>query len=475
MSPLAIPPRTDRSATWRLPCLLAAAAFALASSTAPDRLFGNDAAHFVHWIATGTIPAAYHNPLYPRLALALHSALRPADPAFAMQVLSALGMAIGVGFTTAAVGRAGRSGRSALGIGTLIAVTPVVWFFGAVVETHSLQFATMAFATWLTLSLDWRNGRRATILLALALALAQLTHPTSLVFGPGFLLLAHAMRPRADDRFGAVEFVAKGVVLLAGMLGGGLLSRALRGLPPALPTGESFATIREFAGAFGIATIAETWLMPLALLAPLQLVALGCALRRATLRDLALAASIVPATAFFLWWSVPERGAYLIGTIPATALLLASLTRARTGVRTVLLLILVQAAIGAWELYAFGSEQRLGERIARLQSALDGSGLVLSASDNAPPAQHYAPGLEEINLTALALQQPDDRVLTDSLVAFVREELKRRPVVLDLSYRLRGGMRGMEGRIEAIERELRARFVVRDVPDRSWPLLAFDR
>lgn len=455
--------------------MMAIAAFAFAMSTAPDRLFGNDAAHFVHWIASGQIPAAYHNPLYPQLALALHSALRPHDPALAMHLLSALGMAIGVGFTTAALGRGGSPGRAVLAIGTLVAVTPVVWFFGAVVETHSLQFATIAFATWLTLALDWQHGRRSTVLLALALAVAQLTHPTTLVFGPGFLLLAHAMRPRAGDHSSLAQFVAKGGTLLVGMLGGAILSRALRGLPPALPTGESFATIREFAGNFGVETIVETWLLPLALLAPLQLVALGCALRRATPRDLALAASIVPATAFFLWWSVPERGAYLIGTIPATALLLADLERTRAGVRTALPWILAQAAIGAWQLFSFGSEQRLGERITRLEFALDNAGLVLSASDNAPPAQHYSSQLEEINLTALALQQPDDRVLVDSLAAFLREELKRRPVVLDLSYRLRGGMRGMEGRIEALERELRARFAVRDLPDRSWPLLAFDR
>ena len=460
-----------------LPTVLLALGFgALYLATIQGRLYGNDAAHFANWLAAGSVPARYHSPAYPQLAIAIAPWLRSFDPLAPLFVLSAVAGGVAVGFAHAFLRRLGIGAREAVFAAVFFGVTPVTWFFATTIETHALHVAAVTAAAWLTLRLSWRQPIRATVAVALALALVYDTHPTAPLLGPAFVLLAQFARSRDAQAFSLWQLAAVGTAMLAGLLVGHAANNAARGIGFVLQFGESTGAIGAFGGTGSLGNLLDTWLGPQFLLAPATAAAVVVSRPLLRLPQLAMLTAVAPALAFFLWWGVPERGAYLLGSLPfATALVARSFplcTRRRQ--LTAVAIVLLQATGAAWSQHQFGLEFRIADRVARIAAEVGPAGLVLSGCDNAPDISLHRPGITEMNLAALALLRPDPERLASEVVSQVREALATRRVVLDLSYHRREGMRGLEHSILRVEAAIRAGFRVHELDDPSWPLLRIE-
>jgi hypothetical protein len=134
------------------------------------------------------------------------------EAALRMNVLSAILVAVGAGFSVDLARRL--SGSIALGVaaGIGIALTPIVWAVGTHADPHALHFALLAIIFWLLVR--WEEARRGSavdaavrpaanprtadrllVAAAIVTGLAVGNHSLMLLLGPGILLFVLAVEP----------------------------------------------------------------------------------------------------------------------------------------------------------------------------------------------------------------------------------------------------------------------------------------
>lgn len=123
------------------------------------------------------------------------------EPAFRMNLLNALCLAVACGLTAVLVHRLTRRSWLALAIGILLASAPIAWSIGTHADAHGLHLALCALL--LVILVDWerleRDGRpgadRRLVAAAVVFGLALGDHSLVLLFAPGIMLFVLAVAP----------------------------------------------------------------------------------------------------------------------------------------------------------------------------------------------------------------------------------------------------------------------------------------
>lgn len=269
---------------------------------------GRDASH--HW---AFVPAAR-----ALLGTARTLGFEP-TPHTTLQLVAALSAAWGLAASMLLVRCVGLPRRAALGAVLLLATTPAWLFFGRVGEVHALHFA--AASTGLALIAACRladpKARLPLTLVATALGCALLypTHDSGLLLAPGFALLgAWVCGPELRLRHVVACAGAASLGLVAGMLFAA--AQFELGLVEMITSNTTH--VETDLRADRLRTFVGNVLVPYLALWPLVLLTL---LRSRSKRRLALSAVVLLPMAFFSWWAVDERGAYLLGCAGATSAL----------------------------------------------------------------------------------------------------------------------------------------------------------
>jgi hypothetical protein len=326
-----------------------------------------------------------------------------ADPLLALRLVSIVPAALGSGFSFLLARAFGAPVFGALVAALLLAFSPALWFFGTTIEVHALLFGTVTFVALLTLLAPWRRPALALALVAAGFPLLFWAHESTFVLGPGWVLLVQYARSRQGAPF-------SWRALLLGV--GPLLLFAL-----CISVGS--ASLARFGSVSGVLRVVLTqldvpgyqpamhdrsvllheWLLPLGVLVPL---ALGGArlLRRETWRAPALAALVLLPLAFFVWWSVLERGGYFLGSdaflLVPVGLLLGGWSR--TMGLLALCLLAGQATYARSRIDGFDQGWVPAERVAQVRAALGDSGLLLASVGFTPDIRIDLPAVEEFSL-----------------------------------------------------------------------------
>jgi hypothetical protein len=123
------------------------------------------------------------------------------DPAFRMNLLNAVCLAVAAGLCALLVERLTERSWLALATGALLATTPIAWSIGTHADAHGLHLALSALV--LVLLVDWERLERADrpgadrrlIAAAIVVGLAMGNHSLVLLFGPGIVLFVLAVAP----------------------------------------------------------------------------------------------------------------------------------------------------------------------------------------------------------------------------------------------------------------------------------------
>jgi hypothetical protein len=472
-----------------LPDVLVALALGLAFLllyrwTFQARQFGDGALLMRIFAADRGGGARWYHALYMPTATALWRAFPWPSPAEVLRLLSygsgALGVALAFGLARAWGARRPAAVLAAL----LLGVTPAWWFFSTTVEVHALHAACVGLCALVTLLAPWRRPAVAAPLVALLLPLVFLSHQSGALLGPGFVGLAQVARRRAGLdplRWGVLlGWVAP--VLALGFVAGLALTATHLGVPLARVFDRTSGTIEVFDQAAPWRNALRGWIAPLALLLPAALAALATPGLRGW-RLTAFAAFVAPSTAFFLWWGLPERGAYALGTAPllCVAAALAFSLRGRAVLPLALACVIVQAGIGYTRLAAFDApvwRERLEARAAAVSGVLPAGGCLVSINPQFQYIEAALPDVYELNLNgflskALGAGEPPARFV-ETVAPLVRERFEgsQGRMALDLSYRRFLEQRGRQALpyAEALEAWLERDYVLAPVDDPDWPM-----
>jgi hypothetical protein len=123
------------------------------------------------------------------------------DPAFRMNLLNAVCLAVAAGLCAVLVRRLTERSWLAFATGVLLATTPIAWSIGTHADAHGLHLALSALL--LVLLVDWerleRAGRpgadRRLVAAAVVFGLALGNHSLVLLFGPGIVLFVFTVAP----------------------------------------------------------------------------------------------------------------------------------------------------------------------------------------------------------------------------------------------------------------------------------------
>lgn len=143
-------------------------------------------------------PKPYYNALYLPLGWAFHrlvSLVLDWDAFEALGLFSALCGAGAAAFLAVCLRRIGCSPGWRIAWGLFFVVTPGVWFFSTTVEVHSIQLLGTSAATAMCLLARRESPGRALALVYAACALALLSHLTTVLILPGFVVLARGDGP----------------------------------------------------------------------------------------------------------------------------------------------------------------------------------------------------------------------------------------------------------------------------------------
>ena len=432
---------------------------------------------------------AYQHALYLPAMRALGVLLPGASPYLAPALVSVLaGAALGAGSFLLARGL-GAPRLAALAGTAVVVLSPGVWFFSTTIEVHALHGAAVAGCACAVLFSPWERAGVALAVAAATFPLVYLTHQTGVLLGPGWVLLvAHARARRAAPfRWRTVLFVV-GPVLLAALLATYVISGWLqRGTLEAMPRwqAEFVGTISEFEGPLDF--LWPGWIHPLALAIPVALV--GAARMRGERVALgALAGLILPSLAFFVWWSVPERGGYMLGTAPFWAALAA---RGFGSARPWLVgaLLVPQLAAARLTIDAWDGRFDPRERARLIEEELGDPPFAAVNAHFATPdirvhfPQHRDGGLREISLMQQWVREAIDLGWTpERFAAFAADavalQLTEGPVVFDLAHRELGwhpAIARATPYVEALLAACEERFETRHVEHPDWPLFVVER
>ncbi|HZN41795.1 MAG TPA: hypothetical protein VFD82_23525 [Planctomycetota bacterium] len=460
-------------------CLLSAALY---STTRLGRIYGNDGAMLSDWFAfPDRAYLGYHNVLYLPAAWWLQAALpagllAPADdPVAVLQALSRWYGAIGTAFTYLCCRRLGAGPWASVAGTGLLAVSPVLWFFGSAVELHTLHFAVVTACAWITLAAPWQRPVLATTLTAAVFWLPYLTHQSTPILGPGWVLLVQCARARSTAAFRPLALFLVGTTLLLSLTLGHLLSNWLRGFGLTLNPDFVVTTVGGWRHAFTPSIVWEAFLGPLFLLVPVTIAAL-CVRRVDHWLRWCGAVFLVPGVGCVLWWGIPENGGYLLGQSWVMAVLVAALASRlprRVAIPSALVLLALQAWAGFHFVRDFDREGfQIAERVDRVRQHLGGKGLVLSSNDNAPSVKIYLPGVEELNarlyLVPVEIPLP---VWFSVFYEMVKTGSGGGKFLFDTSYQLRSDLPPrMSESSKMLEEAIRRDFRVTELAHASWPM-----
>jgi hypothetical protein len=312
--------------------ILVAIAFLIARQA---RLHGIDSDYLVQQLQAGDLRQYRRHVLFMPIAGHVFGWLRPFGiSAFVtLQMLSALGMAIGVAAShrAAAMFLAGssmwqnRAGAAAIAIA--VASTPAVAYYGTAVELHGCFFAGVGCAWWAFARWWSAPGFAGAALVGAAAGLAAALHACGAVLPIAFLLAAVALG-RGDRRSllqlaGGALFVVPLVMLVAARCVG---CGAVEPMGEAVQWLQNWSTKCSLSG-FG-AVVAQEWLWPFAPWSLLALAALGVGRCRPwALASLAMVLVHLPIALVLLSREPPlvELGAYLLPAALPFALATAAL------------------------------------------------------------------------------------------------------------------------------------------------------
>lgn len=243
---------------WLPPLLVAAVAFGLARATLMPGVGFWDTAEFQ---TVGPVLGTAHPtgfPSYVILGWLASVVLQPfGDPAFRMNLLSAILVAVAVGATV--VLQTQLQGRTflSIAIGLVLATTPIVWSISNHADPHAMHLALLAIV--LVLLVAWEDRRRAEIreaahgavatgggarsggwlsradrwllVAAFVYGVALADHTLALLAAPGIALFVLAVEPRILLRGRLVLACAGAVIVTTGLLYLELPIRAAMGAP----------------------------------------------------------------------------------------------------------------------------------------------------------------------------------------------------------------------------------------------------
>lgn len=429
---------------------------------------------------------AYHHVLYLPVLGLLRELAPWAGPLAAPGLASVFGGALGAGGAFL-VARAFGSGRQASAAAAVLAgLSSVGLFFSTCVEVYAVHLGAVAVCAVVTLYGGWDRPARALLAAALFFPLMYWTHSIAALYGPGWVALAAHARSRRGPPLGRarVLFVV-GPVLLAALLSAMAIATLYRSGRLGLDIGREAEIVALFEGVHSyLAFLRSGWLVPLGLLVPLA--AIGAwRMRAEPLALFALGALVLLPLAFLTWWSVPERGGYVLGQLPFYAALAARgiewlRSRWPRPARWVVpLLVALQAGAAAKYVGDWDRGFDPADRVELIRANVGVRGTVVSAHFAAPDIHVHLPGVVEHDLfqrpAAEAAQNgvsPDD--FAEAFLPFVDEHLLLGPLALDLAHRRMLDHRGIASvapYVEALAEALRARYETRFVEDPWWPLL----
>jgi len=432
----------------------------------------------------------YYNVLYLPACDLLQALFPFLDPLDTPRVLGVLAAALAAGLGLLDLRLLGAPLFGALSASALLFLAPSTWFFGTTPEVHVLHLAMVELAALAVLAGPWSRPAPALALAALAFPLTYLSHVAAISLGPGWVLLVQLARRRSGGRFSwPLLLGVVGPVLLAALIAAMLLACLWRYgtlaefLPSQLRQVELHEVL-ESVGATGV-TWRDEWLLPLGLLVPLAAVGLW-RLRRDHLLLGTLGLLLGVPLGLFLWWSVTERGGYLMGSNPFLVVPVGHLFGRWTPRKGLLLLLLLvlQGGLGLQGLRHWDQGWDAEQRVAQVRRAIGESGVLLSSVTKAPDIRCSLPGVEEIPIKSFlrgVSSQRKEVISPAEAAELVLRPIERlvagpRPVVVEIGY-LRAAQEPNSGvgsiveHLGAIERTLREHFLVRDLPDPYWPMM----
>ena len=322
------PPTSARAAALVAALAAGFASFAVYARTLAPTVDSGDGPELAAAALTLGVPHPTGYPLYSLLGHLWTRAIPLGDPAWRLNLLSAVCAALAVALLAASAARLARSVTAGWLAGGLLAFSPLLWSQATVVEVYALHLLLVVGALGAWLRFDADGDRRWLRLAALLGGLGMAHHLTTALLAPALVLGVFARHPRPD---------AREVARLVGLATAPLLLYAYLPLAsardPAVDWGNpetwhafwyhvSGAQYRAFLGASDWLTSARQQLRelgaPLALFAPLALVG---AHRLWVERPRALAVTALAAAAFeihALSYGVVDAGAY---ALPAAAIL----------------------------------------------------------------------------------------------------------------------------------------------------------
>lgn len=466
--------------------LVALAATALFAATTFERVFGGDGkflAESIAWLDRSW--PSYHNTLYLPAAQA-YAALAPRgllaagdDPLAVGKSLSALAAGIGVACSFLVCRLLGAARWAALAGVAMVAFAPGLWFFGAAIEVHAQHFATVAACALATILLPWRRPVLAAAAAAVVFVIPSLSHQTSPLLGPGWILLVQCARRRVGAAFSWPALFAVGVALLLAVGLGHVLVQWRRGLGLGADPAGLAATVSAWHRGFSPQLVMSEVVEPLFLIVPVAVVA--CSWRAIDPWLRACGALIVSLPIFgVLWWGIAERGGYLLGGAFVFAVLAARLWSAmprRLAVGSAALAVAVQAWAG-WryvEEYAAGG-LRVEDRVALVRSNLAAGGVLLACNDNGPSVELWLTDRREYDLRPSLVLGWSQEEWFATVRRQVTGFLGAGSVALDVSYRNHSELApGVRDRMSQLEAALRQDCRVTEIADPSWPMLLLAR
>ena len=421
------------------------------------------------------------------------------DPTFDLRLLSTLAGALG-GAATYCVARGFGARRGAALLAALLtASAPAVWFYSTSVEVHSLHYAMAALGAAVMLHAPWQRVWLGTLLSCAVLPLVFFSHLSGVFLGPGCLVLivwarvSRCGRPFSRRAYWGAVVPALCLTLVACILVRGRLRYGTWILWDDLVFKQ--VAIHDNAH-FSRRMLVEGWLFPLGLLVPGAIAGLlaGIRARVERLVPISLAILILPSTLYFLWWGLPERGGYALGTAAfyGAAIALALRVPGPAGWAGGVALLALQAAMALVGVHSYDRGYRPRDRVAALEELLPPrtkvgragaakAGTVVSFRELTPRIEVYRDDVKEflgapaLSQYALAGAPAEDfgRVSLPLFDALVAEG----PTVVDLSYLGLVDQPVVRARMPflgPLEAALREHFEVREVERGDWIFLVLE-
>ncbi len=195
--------RKFRRQGWITPGLVTLSTLLIYWRTLAPDVFVSDFAEFQYLPSFLGLPHPNGFPAYMLLGW-LWQKLLPGEPAWEMNLLSALAGALAAGMLAALVWRMSRNHGSAFLAGTILALMPTFWQFSLVAERYTLNMALMIgawWAAWEAKHIAWPQKRGILALSGGMLGLSLTLHPTAALMAPFWLILILAgMRTQASQR-----------------------------------------------------------------------------------------------------------------------------------------------------------------------------------------------------------------------------------------------------------------------------------